>query len=277
MVNIKARAARAIEMSVAGKVKWQEVLSARGIRTASELMSRIIELAPEKPPVLKGKEVKTTIESEATARKALSGQKTDKPVWELIFRCLELNGADFFPSAEWFGYSREDRWEMLLNMAEDASDRFGIVLPQKLEHAGFEDMFTSQKIQKTIPTGKSVLLEIPEGLSGYAIVLEQGVSGNIVLVAPSCLMVDSAVKGERRLLPQYPPSPHQFLVPRMVGTNDLWMGIFAQLPDWEWLHEKRQGLLKLEMAHVTQLLEYAEAQPPNTKQIWKSSYTVTAA
>jgi hypothetical protein len=276
MANIKARTARAIEMSVAGKVKWQEVLSVKGIRTATELMSRIIELAPKTPPVVKkGKLIKTTIDSEATAKKALKGQKTDKPIWELLFRCLELNGADFFPSAEWFGYNREDRWEMLLNMADDASDRFGIVLPQKLEHAGFEDMFTSQKIQKTVPSGKSVLLEIPEGLSGYAIVLEKGVSGNIVLVAPSCLMVDSAVKGELRLLPQYPPSPHQFLVPRMVGTNDLWMGTFAQLPDWEWLYEERQGLLKLEAAHVTQLLEYA-AQPLNTKQIWKSSYTVTA-
>jgi hypothetical protein len=277
MPNTKLRAARAIEMSVAGKVKWQEVLRAKGIGTALELMSRIIELAPEKPTVVKGKKVKTTIDAESTASKAINGQKIDKPIWELIFRCLELNGADFFPSAEWFGYSREDRWEMLLNMAEDASDRFGIVLPQKLEHAGFEDMFTSQKIQKTIPTGKSVLLEIPEGLSGYAIVLEQGVSGNIVLVAPSCLMVDSTVKGERRLLPQYPPSPFKFLVPTTVGTNHLWAGIFAQLPDWEWLHEERQGLLKLELAHVTQLFEYAEAQPPNTKQIWRSSYTVTAA
>jgi hypothetical protein len=266
-------------MSVAGKVKWQEVLRAKGIGSASELMSRIIELAPEKPPVVKGKEVKTTIDGEPTARKALNGQKIDKTIWELIFRCLKLNGTDFFTSAEWFGYSRDDRWEMLLNLAEDGSDRFGIVLPQKLEHAGFEDMFTSPRIQKTIPSGKSVLLEIPEGYSGYAIVLEQGVSGNIVLVAPSCLMLDSALKGERRLLPQDsqdPPSPFKFLVPTTVGTNHLWAGIFAQLPDWEWLHQERQRLLKLELAHVTQLLEYAAAQPPNTRQIWSSSYTAVS-
>jgi hypothetical protein len=215
--------------------------------------------------------------SKPTAKDAFDGEAS-KTMWKTIFQELDLKWSDFFTEAKWNEWNRETLWGMLLNLAEDASDRFGMVLPQKLECAGVEDMFPSpQNIQKTIPSGKSVLLEIPEGYSGYAIVLEQGVSGNIVLVAPSCLMVDSAVKGEGRLLPQHPPSPFKFLVPRTVGTNHLWAGIFARLPDWEWLHQEREGLLKLEGEHVEQLLEYAQAQSRDTRQIWKSSYTVTTA
>jgi hypothetical protein len=255
-----------LTMSPVGLAQWKIALADLAIGNGSDLWREVNGAREQQDHVI----------SLPPARDAFDG-KASKNKWEIIFRELDLKWSDFFTEAAWNGWNQETLWGMLFNLAEDASDRFGIVLPQKLEHAGFEDMFTSQKIQKTIPTGKSVLLEIPEGLSGYAIVLEQGVSGNIVLVAPSCLMKDSAVKGEVLLLPQYPPSPFKFLVPTTVGINYLWAGIFAQLPDWEWLHEDRQGLLKLEVAHVTQLIEYAEAQPRNTIQIWSSSYTVTAA
>lgn len=254
-----------LAMSPAGLAEWKITLADLGIDKGIDLWRKVNGDREEKNHVI----------SYPTAKKAFDGETSDT-TWKVIFQELDLKWSNYFSEAEWNGWNCETLWGMLLNMAEDASDRFGIVLPEKLESAGIEDMFTTQKIQKTIPSGKSVLLEIPEGYSGYAIVLEQGSSGNIVLVAPSCLMVDSAVQGERRLLPQHPPSPFKFLVPTTVGINYLWAGIFAQLPDWEWLHEERQGLLKLEMAHVTQLLEYA-AQPRNTIQIWSSSYTVTAA
>jgi hypothetical protein len=247
-------------MSTAGLIKWQAVLTAKKIGTANQLLAKSL-----------------SIDSEPTARKALKGGRLDKKTWESIFQDLDLNRGDFFTDAEWHEWSLETRWEMLLNLAEDASARFGLVFPQQLEHAGFGDLFRQERFQTSIPSGKSVLLEIPAGLSGYLILVEQDPNGEICLVAPSCLVMDSSLTGELRLLPQHPPSPFKVLKPSTLGTSYLWAGIFAQLPDWKWLQALPGGLLKLEMEQITQLVEYAETQPRETTQIWKSSYTVTAA
>ncbi len=260
---------KAIAMSPVHLAEWKRVLADCRICTVADLYGSV-NGDPE-------------IISRPTLGKAFRGEAIEPKSWERIFQELELDRKIFFTDAEWNKWDAATLWGMLLEQADDASDRFGMILPSDTQCSGFDDMFETedtlkqQRIQRSLPSGKSVLLEIPEGLSGYLILLEQCPLGKIVLVSPSFVMKDPLLTGKPRLLPQYPPSPVQFVKPTTLGTNYLWAGIFAKLPDWDWLHQERKGLLKLELAHISQLLEYAETQPKATTQIWKSSYVVRAA
>ena len=141
-------AARSIEMSTAGLVKWQAVLTAKKIETTNQLLDKAF-----------------SIDSEPTARKALRGEKLDKTTWVAIFQDLTLKRGDFFTDAEWHDWSLENRWEMLLNLAEEASARFGLVFSQQPEQGGVGDVFREERFQTSMPSGTLVLLEIPAGLS----------------------------------------------------------------------------------------------------------------
>jgi hypothetical protein len=275
---------RAIAMSPVHLAEWKQKLTEKEIVNAADLWNRV-NVAEKKKD--KDDITPTTAEKEkdiapGTTTKAFKGERIDRKSWSRIFEALELDRTYFFTDAEWNKWDAATLWGMLLYQAEDASDRFGMIFPDKPQLSGIGDIFETedtlkqQRIQRSLPSGKSVLLEIPEGLSGYLILLEQCPSGKIVLVAPSCLMKDPLLTSKARLLPQYPPSPMPFVKPTTLGTSHLWAGIFAKLPDWDWLHEERRGLLKLELAHISQLLEYAETQPRATTQFWKSSYVVTA-
>jgi hypothetical protein len=255
-----------LAMRPAGLAEWKITLADLDIKKGTSLWSKVNE----------DREQPDHLISKPTAKDAFDGE-TSQETWEVIFKELDLKWSNYFSEAEWNGWSLETRWGMLLNLAEDASDRFGLVFTQEPEQGGCGDLFEEGKFQRSIPSGKSVLLEIPAGLSGDLILLEQDPKGEICLVAPSCLAVDSALTGKSRLLPQYPPSPFKVLKPRTLGINYLWAGIFAELPDWEWLQVLEGGLVKLAAEQVTQLAEYAKAQPRETTHIWKSSYTVTAA
>ena len=89
-------------------------------------------------------------------------------------------------------------------------------------------------------------------------------------------MVNPELTGDVQLLPQHPPSAHPFFTPKTLGTNSLWAGIFAELPqDWEWLEKAQEGVLSLKEDHLMDLWNYA-SQPPLGSQIWRSSYVVVS-
>lgn len=257
--NSSDRSAQAIEISGARLAKWKTMLTVRKIGTTKKLLSRVPELMGEQ-----------------AARKALNGQRLDRQTWEAIFTGLKLNRVDFFSDVEWFDRNLTTQWEILWNLATDASDRFGLVLPEHVPDSSLWDGVGSDKFQQTIASRTSVLLEIPGGFLGYLILVEQDALGNIVLLSPSPLMSNPVLTGSIQRLPQYPPSPFEFLQPITVGTNYLWAGIFAKLPELRWLADAQKRPLRLQMAQVTELLAYVSKQPPGTP-LWRLSYVVTAS
>lgn len=252
------RAAREIEMFTAGKTRWQAVLSDLRIVTPKQLRARVRD-----------------VNSEPIARRALKGEKLDKMTWESIFAGLKVARSDFFSDAEWFDLDLNSQWQLLWELAEDAVDRFGLVLPPELPNNELGDgLFVAKKFVKTIASRTSVSIEIPGGMSGYLIAIERDAQANIVLLSPSPLMVNPLLTGAIQQLPQSPPSPFPFFQPISVGTNYLWAGVFTKLPDWKWLAESQKRPLRLQLAHLMDLLEYASNQPRGT-QILRSSYVVT--
>ncbi len=276
------RASRSIEMSPAATIKWQAVLTEKGLGTAAQLFSQILEVAPE-PTMGKNGTVRkiVTVKCEATARKAIKGERLDKRIWESIFRDLKLNIGDFFTAAELYG-EIQNPWELLWDLAKDASDRLRVVRKGSLETSGLcdglEGLRGEEEFLGTVSSGTNVLIKMSEALAGHLILVEQDSNGLVELLAPSCLMLDSELKNQVQRLPQYPPSKFPCLIPLTIGTSCLWAGIFAELPDFEWLGDATQGVLKLQMEQLNDLLEYAQQeQSKATTQILKLSYVVTAS
>ena len=149
------RATKEIEMFSIGKTKWQAALTNLRIVTPKQLQSRVRD-----------------IHSESIARKALRGEKLAKTTWASIFAGLKVERRDFFSDAEWLDLDLKTQWEMLWNLATDASDRFGLVLPQELENNGLgAGLVADRKFVKTIVSRTSVLLEIPGGMLGSLILM----------------------------------------------------------------------------------------------------------
>jgi hypothetical protein len=251
------RSAKAIEMSAAARAKWLTMLKTRKINTAKQLLSRVRDL-----------------HGEPLARKALKGDRLDRTTWDSIFKGLKVSRADFFNDIEWFERNLETQWGMLWDLAVDASDRFGIVLPEHVPDSSRWDGVGSEKFQKTLQSRTSVLLEIPWGMPGYLMLLEQDALGNIVLLCPSPLMANPLLSGVIQRLPQYPPSPFEFFQPIAVGTNYLWAGIFTKLPELKWLTDAQKRPLRLQLTQLADLFDYASKQPSGTP-IFRSSYVVT--
>lgn len=251
--------AKGIEMSARGLVEWQTALKDCGIDTARGLLDELVLTDIARP----------------TVTKAFKGEKVAQSSWKKIFTALDFKRETFFTDAEWNGWNRETVWKNLWGLAENADERFGLVLPQQIEHAGLKDVLTESVYQKRLISGKKVLLKIPAGLSGYLILVEQDALGSIELISPSCLVTDPKLTGDVRLLPQYPPSAHKFFIPTTLGTNSLWAGIFTQLPEWEWLKQAQAGVLSLTEDQLMDLWNYA-SKPPLGSQIWRSSYVVVS-
>jgi hypothetical protein len=250
MQTTNADRAAAIEISGVKLAKWKNMLKERKISTTKKLLSRVPEISGE--PV---------------ARKALNGQRLDRPTWEAIFKGLKVYRDDFFTDVEWFDRDLTATWGLLWDMAADASDRFGLVLPPG------DASLDRDRFQQTIVARTSVLLEISGGMLGYLLLLERDPLGNVVLLAPSPLMANPALTGTIQRLPQYPPSPFEFLQPLTVGTNCLWAGIFAKLPEFKWLADAQKRPLRLQLSQLTELFEYIRKQP-QAIPLWRSSYVV---
>ena len=105
MQTTNADRAAAIEISGVKLVKWKNMLKERKIGTTKKLLSRVPEISGE--PV---------------ARKALNGQRLDRPTWEAIFKGLKVYRDEFFTDVEWFDRDLTATWELLWDMAADASD-----------------------------------------------------------------------------------------------------------------------------------------------------------
>jgi hypothetical protein len=261
MPTIPARAARAIEMSPTALTKWQAVLIEKNIGTASELLDKLTESI-----------------SEPKARQVLRGERTDKKVWESIFRDLDLKMGDFFTAAQLYGEVAKP-WELLWELAEDASDRFGAVYPDPLQQANIRNAIPSSSLSRymtELPLNAEVVFELPSGLSGHLILLEHNSFGKIDLVSPSPLMQNTLLTGEVRLLPQRPVPEGYAEKIKLTdeGTRHLWAGIFDRLPEWDWLADVQDSMrCDLKIEQLNDLLAYAKQQPSGTP-IWRSSYTV---
>ena len=252
-------AAKSIEMSPGAKAKWLKMLKTRKINTAKQILSRVRDL-----------------HGEPVARKALNGERLNRTTWDSIFKGLKVYRDDFFNDIEWFDRNLESQWGMLWEMAKDASGQFGIVLPENIPDSSAWDGVGSDQFQQSIGSRTSVLLEIPWGNPGYLLLLEQDALGNVVLLSPSPLMANPLLTGKIQRLPQYPPSPFEFLQPITVGTNYLWAGVFPQMPDLRWLADAQKRPLRLELAQLADLFNFATKYRQESA-IFRSSYIVTSA
>jgi hypothetical protein len=214
--------------------------------------------------------------SEPTARNAVDGKASQKK-WEVIFKELDLKWSDYFSEAEWHEWNRETLWGMLLNSAEDGSERFGLVIPDPVEYGNVRNALPKNqpKYLPKFPIKTTVILEVDAGLSGHLILLEQNTDGGIDLLSPSVLMQDNLLTGEIQYLPQrpLPEGMSEVIELEPVGTRYLWAGIFAQLPEWGWLQGAREDLLDLQVEQLTDLLGYAQESPEGCR-MWKTSYEV---
>jgi hypothetical protein len=241
-----------IEMSAGSRAKWQAMLTTRKIGTAKKLLARV--------PELRG---------EPTARRAFNGQRLDRDTWAAVFYGLKLDRANFFTDVQWFEQTLQTQWQLLWNLATDADDRFGLVLAAdgKLDRPQFV---------RSIVARTSVSIDISTGYFGHLILVERDPSGGVVLLCPSPMMSNSLLTGGSLRLPQLPPSPFPYFQPLSIGTNQLWAGMFAKLPTWQWLAAATHKPLRLELAQLTDLLEAASKYRQETQMI-RSSYLVTAA
>jgi hypothetical protein len=171
-------------------------------------------------------------------------------------------------------------WDMLLDRAIDAKDRFGFIYPPDIPKMGMVGDYLKhqqKRIQTKIPKEKHVLLEIPERLNGYLIVLEDHASSDdIYLFAPSYWLKNSQIDGKPIQLPKPATSDYRGIQLETLGHHNLWAGVFDTLPDWEWLQPLQEDFRSLDASHLRQLYEYAENQPSTTKTLLRSSYTVVA-
>jgi hypothetical protein len=253
---------KAIEMSKNGLAEWQAALHDLKIDSYKDLTDAVYAVGDEIAP--------------QTAKKAFRGEGIERPQWIKVFKALDLRRETFFSEYEWENFSSLDLWKKLWDVAEDANDRFGLVLPQRPQEGNIRDALIPQKYATIFPDGTNVFIEIPAGLTGSLILLERNTRDEIDLVAPSCLMQDTFLNGELQRLPQQPSAPVLSIPLRSPGTRYLWAGIFAELPGWQWLIGAEKEVLALEVKQLAELLAFAKNQSQGTK-IWRSSYTVTAA
>jgi hypothetical protein len=260
--------ARSIEMSAAGKSRWQAALAKLEIGTAGKLADKMME-------------GKVSI-AEPTARKALKGEKIDRKTWESIFTVLELQRKEFFADEEWFDRTLGSEWEKLWDAARDGTQYFGFIHPTNLQHAGMGDDLASDDrgpYLSKVRQQEALLFEIPAQWQGHLVLLEMSkVSGSISLIAPSLLMEDEVLRGDdRRLLPANPLYPKKHIKLDTLGENQLWAGVFPESPQWEWLAEGRSKILELDVTKVSEVVDYVKELPPESRHLWKSSYQVVAA
>jgi hypothetical protein len=249
---------KALTMSQGGLAQWKYQLQKLSIGSYTDLMNAVCAASEDgiTPP---------------TAKKAFEGGGISKPSWERIFTALGLSWKQFFSPYEWEKLTSTDVWKQLLAVAEDANDRFGMVLAPRFQESGIGDAFT--KKPPVFSQGQCVLVELPDNLHGSLILLEQNPHGVFHLAAPSCLMPNTLLNGKLRQLPQFPPAPVESIPLDSLGTSFLWAGIFDKLPQWEWLSIVENKLFALEVEQLAEVLEFAKSQPQAT--IWQSSYTVT--
>jgi hypothetical protein len=255
---------KAITMSQGGLAQWKYQLQKLSIGSYTDLMNAVCAASEDgiTPP---------------TAKKAFEGGGISKPSWERIFTALDLSWKQFFSQYEWEKLTSTDVWKQLLAVAEDAHDRFGLVLAPRFQESGFRDALPDNphKYQTVLSKGQCVLVEFPADLRGFLILLEQNPDGGFDLVAPSCLMQNNRLDGNLQRLPQYPPAPVESIPLKSLGTSSVWAGVFDDLPQWEWLPGAEKDMLSLDVEQLAEILEFAKSQPQAT--IWRSSFTVTAA
>jgi hypothetical protein len=260
---------KAITMSQGGLNQWKYQLQKLSLGTATDLMNAVCAASEDgiTPP---------------TARRAFKGGGVSQPYWERIFTALDLSWKQFFSQYEWKKLTSTDVWKQLLAVAEDANDRFGLVLsstpppPPPFQQSDLTDAFRPKRYKTSFCTGAEISVEFPYGLRGFLILLGQGVKDGVFnLAAPSCLMPNTLLKGNFQRLPQYPPAPIESISLTSLGTFSLWAGIFDESPQFDWLSAVENKLLSLELEQLDEILEFSKSQPQAT--IWRSSYTVTTA
>jgi hypothetical protein len=259
---------KAIAMSPVHLAEWKRVLADCRICTVPDLYGSV-NGDPE-------------IISRPTLAKAFRGEAISPKSWERIFQELELDRVDFFSDAEWNKWDAATLWGMLLKQAQDGSDRLGWVHTKKVQLANFRPIATeAQQVRylRQIRSGTEVLFEIPSGLNGYFVAIEQDHEGNIYLIAPSPVMKNIVLSGKKALLPQRPLDEKTSKVFKMIelGTRHVWAAVFPELPDLEWLTgaAASRNWQDLNEGHLNDLWEYVESGSSNTP-IWRLSYAVTA-
>jgi hypothetical protein len=209
-----------------------------------------------------------------TAKLAFEGKGISQSSWVRILTALGLGWEQFFSQYQWKKLTSTDIWKQLLDVAEDARDRFGLVLAPRLQESSLRDALPNNphKYQTVLSKGQCVLVEFPADVHGFLILLEQNTEGGFDLIAPSCLMQNNRLDGKLQRLPQHPPAPVQSIPLKSLGTSSIWAGVFDDLPQWDWLADAEKDILSLNVMQLDEILEFAKSQSQAT--IWISSYTV---
>jgi hypothetical protein len=259
---------KAITMSESGLQQWKFHLNKKKIFNIQVLINNVYDVE-----VSIQKEAKEL--APATAKLAFEGKGISKLSWQRIFTALELNWKQFFSEYEWNKLTSDGIWQCLLDIADDAHDRFGLVLAPKFQESGIRDALPKNHRYKTILSqGTNVFVEFPADLHGSLILLEHNPTGGFDLAAPSCFMQNNLLDGNLQQLPQYPPAHVPSILLESLGTSTLWAGVFDALPQWDWLADAKKDMLALDVEQLAEILEFAKSQHQAT--IWRSSYTVTA-
>jgi hypothetical protein len=237
---------RAIAMSAQGKAVWKIALTYYKILTGADLWRSV--------------NGETTIISQVTARAAFDGGPIEPKYWEKIFNELDLKWRDYFTDAEWHRWDLKTQWGMLLDLAVDASDRFGLVPSTKVEWRRAIDASenAAQKYPKQIRIGEKFIFNVHIETEGYLFILEKDSLDEVFfLVDP----ISIEQKGSKVTI----SGKKDAFTSSITGKSELWAAVipkreiykFNYLED-NYYHSCRsqQEQQPLKLQHLQQLLEF---------------------
>ena len=182
---------------------------------------------------------------------------------------LDLNWRDYFTKAEWYQWDLKTQWGMLLDLAVDASDRFGLVPPPEAEysHSGWRRAVpassnTSERYLKQVRMGEQFGFNIQVKTEGYLFIIEKDRLDKVFfLVDP--ILIEQTVS--EIFIPEI-QKKEEYFTSSTIGKCELWAIVIPQEEKCKFTYledncyyscknvEEQQPL---ELQHLQMLLEYA--------------------
>jgi hypothetical protein len=257
-VDDMPRRPRAIAMSAKGKAVWKLALADTLIPTTVTELWSVVNGAREEGEV--------AVISEPTARAAFNGGPIEPKYWQKIFDALDLQRRQYFSDAEWYQWDVNTQWGMLLDLAVDASDRFGLVPSSEVEYSNdgyrraiYSSENATQRYPKRIRIGEEFRFNIHIEREGYLFILEKDLSDEVFfLVDP----ISIEQKGAKITI----PGKEDPFTSSIIGKCELWAAVIPneEMCDFSYLEGnnyyscKRQQQQPLKSQHLQQLLEFID-------------------
>jgi hypothetical protein len=249
------RKPKAIAMSAKSKVAWKEALEEYKIFSGAALCRAVNG---------EGKFI-----ANPTAKAAFDGEPIEPKTWEKIMYELDLNWRDYFTKAEWYQWDLKTQWGMLLDLAVDASDRFGLVPPPeaKRSNSGWKRAVpassnTPERYLKQVRMGEQFGFNIQVKTEGYLFIIEKDSLDEVFfLVDP--ILIDQTVS---EIFIPANQKKEEYFTSSTIGKCELWAIVIPQEEKCKFMfledncyysckNAEEQQPLKLQ--HLQMLLEYA--------------------